>query len=68
MALYLGSSVFYVFGLRGAQLSVVYPLVSLGNAWALMWSKWILGEALTRNKLIGLALILFGVTFVCLGN
>ena len=66
--LYLGSSVFYGLGIKGAQLSVVYPMVSLGNVWALVWSRWIFKEPLTRSKLIGLALILAGVCFVGMGN
>jgi multidrug transporter EmrE-like cation transporter len=68
VALYLGSSVFYAFGIKGAQLSVIYPMVSLGNVWALIWSKWFFDEPLTRQKLLGLALILIGVCFVGLGN
>ena len=68
VALYLGSSVFYGLGIKGAQLSVVYPMVSLGNVWALVWSRWIFKEPLTRSKLIGLALILAGVCFVGMGN
>jgi len=68
VALYLGSSVFYGLGIKGAQLSVVYPMVSLGNVWALIWSRWIFKEPLTRSKLIGLALILTGVCFVGMGN
>jgi drug/metabolite transporter (DMT)-like permease len=68
VALYLGSSVFYGLGIKGAQLSVVYPMVSLSNVWALMWSRWIFKEPVTRSKLIGLALILAGVCFVGMGN
>jgi uncharacterized membrane protein len=68
VALYVGSSVFYGFGIKGAQLSVVYPMVSLSNVWALMWSKWIFKEPLTGQKMMGLALILLGVCFVGLGS
>jgi len=68
IGLYLGSSVFYGFGIKGAQLSVVYPMVSLSNVWALMWSKWIFKEPLTRDKIFGLILILIGVCFVGLGS
>jgi multidrug transporter EmrE-like cation transporter len=69
VALYLGSSVFYGLSIKGsAQLSVVYPFVSLGNVWALIWSKWLFNEPLTREKLTGLALILAGVVLVGLGS
>jgi drug/metabolite transporter (DMT)-like permease len=68
IVLYLGSSVFYGFGIRGANLSVVYPMVSLANVWALMWSRWFFDEQLTKEKFLGLALILLGCVFVGLGN
>ena len=68
VALYLGSSVFYAFGIRGAQLSVVYPMVSLSNVWALIWSKWFFDEPVTKEKIMGLALILLGVCCVGMGN
>ena len=68
VALYLGSSVFYAFGIKGAQLSVVYPMVSLANVWALIWSRWFFNEPLTKEKYFGLALILLGVGFVGLGS
>jgi drug/metabolite transporter (DMT)-like permease len=68
IALYLGSSVFYAFGIKGAKLSVVYPMVSLSNVWALLWSRLFFNEPLTRQKFLGLALILVGVLFVGLGN
>jgi len=60
--------VFYGLSIKGAQLSVVYPMVSLANVWALIWSKWFFKETLTKAKLIGLALILLGVCLVGLGN
>lgn len=68
VALYLASSVFYGFGIKGGQLSVLYPMISLGSIWTLVWSRLFFGEAITREKLFGLGLILIGVTFVGLGS
>lgn len=68
VALYLGSSVFYALGIRGGQLSVLYPMVSLGYIWTLLWAKLFFNEALTREKFLGLGLILAGVFFVGLGS
>jgi drug/metabolite transporter (DMT)-like permease len=68
VALFLGSSVFYALGIRGGQLSVLYPLVSLGYIWTLLWSKLFFQEAFTRQKFFGLGLILLGVFFVGLGS
>jgi drug/metabolite transporter (DMT)-like permease len=68
VGLFLGSSVFYAFGIRGGQLSVLYPMVSLGYIWTLVWSRLFFNERLTREKFVGLGLILLGVFFVGLGN
>ena len=68
VALYLSSSVFYALGLRGGQLSVLYPMVSLGYIWTLLWSRLFFHEKFTRTKFAGLALILFGVVLVGLGS
>ena len=68
VSLYLASSVFYGFGIKGGQLSVLYPLVSLGSIWTMVWSRMFFKEAITREKLFGLGLILLGVTFVGLGS
>ena len=62
------SSVFFVFGLKHGELSVLYPIVSLGYIWTLLWSRLFFGEQLTRSKIAGLALILIGVLFVGLGT
>jgi drug/metabolite transporter (DMT)-like permease len=68
VSLFLGSSVFYGLGIRGGQLSVLYPMVSLGYIWTLLWSKLFFNEVLTRQKFMGLGLILLGVFFVGMGS
>jgi drug/metabolite transporter (DMT)-like permease len=68
VTLFLGSSVFYAFGIRGGQLSVLYPMVSLGYIWTLLWSRLFFNEPFTRGKFMGLGLILLGVFFVGLGS
>jgi drug/metabolite transporter (DMT)-like permease len=68
VALFLGSSVFYAMGIKGGQLSVLYPMVSLGYIWTLLWSRLFFKEAFTAQKFAGLALILLGVFFVGLGS
>jgi drug/metabolite transporter (DMT)-like permease len=66
--LYLVSTAFYFLGIRHGELSVLYPMVSLGYIWTLLWSKLFFGEAITRNKYAGLALILVGIFFIGLGK
>jgi undecaprenyl phosphate-alpha-L-ara4N flippase subunit ArnE len=68
VALFLASSVLYAAGIKGGQLSVLYPMVSLGYVWGLVWAKLFFNEPLTRQKFAGLGLILLGVFFVGLGS
>ena len=68
VALFLGSSYFFVQGIREGELSVLYPMVSLGYIWTLFWSRLFFREPFTRGKLMGLFLILVGVFFVGLGS
>jgi drug/metabolite transporter (DMT)-like permease len=68
VALFLGSSVFYAMGIKGGPLSVLYPMVSLGYIWTMVWSRVFFRESFTREKFIGLALILLGVFMVGLGS
>jgi multidrug transporter EmrE-like cation transporter len=68
VTLFLGSSVFYALGIRGGQLSVLYPMVSLGYIWTLLWSRLFFKEPFTSSKFVGLGLILLGVFFVGLGS
>jgi multidrug transporter EmrE-like cation transporter len=65
VALFLGSSVPFLIGLRNGELSVLYPMVSLGYVWTLFWSRLFFDEPITKAKLGALSLILAGI--VCIG-
>jgi multidrug transporter EmrE-like cation transporter len=68
IAAYLLSSVFFVLGLKHGELTILYPLVSLGYVWTLLWSRVFFAEPLTRAKFTGLGIILFGIVLLNLGN
>jgi drug/metabolite transporter (DMT)-like permease len=68
VALYLLSFVFYYLGLREGELSVLYPMVSLGYIWTLLWSKLYFAEPISHRKVAGLALIIGGIFVLNLGN
>jgi drug/metabolite transporter (DMT)-like permease len=56
VALFLLSSFFFVLGIRRGELTILYPMVSLGYIWTLLWSRLFIG------------LILLGIVFLNLGN
>jgi drug/metabolite transporter (DMT)-like permease len=68
VALYLLSSIFYLLGIRRGELTILYPMVSLGYFFTLIWSRLFFGEPFTRNKFLGLGLILLGIVFLGLGR
>ncbi len=68
IALYLLSFVFYYIGLREGELSVLYPMVSLGYIWTLVWSRMFFKEPISQRKVAGLALIIAGIIVLNLGN
>lgn len=65
---FLASSLLYVRAIKDGELTVLYPMVSLGYVWTLFWSRIVFGEPLTREKLYGLGLILLGIIFLGMGN
>lgn len=68
VAFYLLSSVFYMMGVSQGQLTVLYPMVSLGYIWAMLWARIFFKEPFTVAKLGGLAMIIFGVSLINFGN
>jgi undecaprenyl phosphate-alpha-L-ara4N flippase subunit ArnE len=65
---FLISSYFFVLGVRHGQLSILYPMASLGYIWTLLWARLFFREPLTRNKFCGLGLILTGLAVLGIGN
>jgi drug/metabolite transporter (DMT)-like permease len=65
---YMLSSVLFVKGISKGELSVLYPMVSLGYIATLLWSRVFFHEPVTKSKLGGVALILLGIVFLAFGN
>ena len=66
--LYGISSVFFILGLRGGELSVLYPLVAVSYVLICFMSIKFLNERMNLYKWAGVALIIFGVSLIILGN
>ena len=65
VGLFMGSSIPFLMGLKHGELSVLYPMVSLGYICSLFWSRLFFGEPITRGKVGALALIAAGI--ICIG-
>jgi undecaprenyl phosphate-alpha-L-ara4N flippase subunit ArnE len=68
VALYLFSTVFYLMALKRGELSILFPMVSLGYAWTLLWARIFFGEPFTSRKFGGLALIFAGLIVLNFGR
>jgi drug/metabolite transporter (DMT)-like permease len=68
IAAFLVSSMFVVAGIKNGELTILYPMLSFGYVWTLLWSRLFFGERLTRNKFLGVGLILIGIVCLGLGN
>lgn len=65
---YLLSSVLFVKGMSNGELSLLFPMVSVGYICTLLWSHLFFQERVTKAKLAGVGLILVGIVFLGLGN
>ncbi len=68
IGLYLLSSVFFVLAMKHGELSILYPLVSLGTIWTMVWARLFFGEAVTKQKIAAVMLIITGIVFLNLGR
>lgn len=64
ITIYSVSAVLWILTLSRAELSVAYPIVSLGYLLTAIASWYFLGEHLTPMRLVGIAIIVIGVYFV----
>jgi drug/metabolite transporter (DMT)-like permease len=65
---YMLSSVLFVKGMSNGELSILFPMVSLGYICTLAWSRLFFHEVITRAKIIGIGLILVGIVCLSLAN
>ena len=61
------STIFFIIALKGGELSVLYPIVSITYVCVCFLSKKYLNENMNPMKWIGVSLIILGVTFIGLG-
>ena len=64
MPLYAVSTVLLVLALRDGELSVLYPIISMTYVWVLLLSVLIFNESLNLFKILGISVIVFGVSFL----
>ncbi len=66
--LYATSAFIFIPALRGGELSVLYPLVSLSYVWVALLSMKFLGERMNKTKWLGIAFIILGVSLIGFGH
>jgi len=62
------STIMFIPALKYGELSVLYPFVATSYVWVTLFSKFFLKEDMNSWKLIGMAIILIGVSFIGLGS
>jgi drug/metabolite transporter (DMT)-like permease len=65
--LYCLGTMLFIAALRGGELSVLYPLVSVTYIWVAFLSKRFLKEKMNKYKWAGILLIILGVAFIGIG-
>ena len=68
VALFAIGTVLFIPALKGGELSVLYPFVSLSYIWVSLLSVKFLGERMNKFKWLGITLIIVGVSFIGLGS
>lgn len=61
---YALSLVLWVMALSRTEVSAMYPMVSIGFALNALLAWWLLGEALSLQRIAGIAVIMLGVVLV----
>jgi uncharacterized membrane protein len=54
--------------LKFGELSVVYPMMGLSYVWVILLSKYFLNDTVNLQKLLGILIILGGITFIGFGS
>jgi len=62
--LYFLATLFFVPGLRGGEISILYPVASSTYIWVCIFSNIILKEKINITKAFGIALIILGISLL----
>lgn len=57
-----------VLALRHGELSVLYPIIALTYVWVTILSPMFFGDIVNAYKIVGVALIVLGVSFIGIGS
>ena len=68
LCLYGVGALILIIGLKGGDLSVLYPIISTGFIWVALYSIYIFNEHLTMLKWIGIFSIIAGIVLIGFGN
>jgi len=68
VALYALGTMLFIPALKGGDLSILYPFVSLTYVWICLLSMKFLGEKMNFLKWLGIAAIILGVSFIGFGS
>ena len=66
--LYAIGTMMFIPALKGGDLSILYPFVSVTYIWVSLLSVKFLGEKMNKYKWIGITFIILGVTFIGIGS
>ena len=66
--LYIASALLNLYLLKILPYSIAVPLGALTYVWTMLLSRFLLGEPVTKRKVMGICLILLGVTLIAFGQ
>ncbi|MCF2133639.1 MULTISPECIES: SMR family transporter [Burkholderiaceae] len=67
LACYVVSVVVWILGLSRVDVSIAYPMLSLGYAVNAVAAWYLFGEVMSAQRLVGIGIILFGVVVLARG-
>lgn len=66
--IYLVGAGLFIIALRGGDLSVLYPVVALSFIWVIIISGLVLGEEISKIKILGIVFIIGGIWLIGYGS
>ena len=68
LVLYAIGAAILIKALKGADLSILYPIISTSYIWVTLLSVWLFQETINIFKIIGIAIIIAGVISMGFGS